>query len=119
MIEKYNIQNSVVIQSFNDSVLEKIYKLNPNIRLEKLLLMRVFPFVILDGSGEFSRFNQKKYSYISSFNIWHQGYTKRFEKKVKRWGKEVKVWCINNPENLSPQFNPDGVITDRPDLWIK
>lgn len=105
----------VIVQSFNDSVLEKIHQLDSTIRLEKLFFMK-FPGlpVILDWF-HFSYFSYEKYSYISSFNMQYLWLTKSFLNDIHEHGKEVKIWTLEGTN--VPQMNVEGIITNRPDLW--
>jgi len=73
------------------------------------------PFIF---DGTFNKFSFSKYSYASSFNIYHRAATSGFIKKVRENGKEVKIWTLNEPEK-TPDLPVDGIITDRPDLWKK
>ncbi|MDD4141625.1 MAG: glycerophosphodiester phosphodiesterase family protein [Bacteroidales bacterium] len=118
MIEEYNAWDWVVIQSFNDYTLQKLHSMNSTVRLEKLLFLRLSKRYILDTGG-ISKFDSTKYSYISTFNIWKGVLKPKFEQGVRSWGKEIKVWCIDDPSDLSDKVHPDGIITNRPDVWAQ
>ena len=115
-IEKFQALSWVVVQSFDDSVLENVHAINPKQRLEKLLFCK-YPGLPLILDGTFTRFSFSKYSYVSSFNILYLAATPSFIKKVHQQGKEVKIWTLNEPKK-APDLPVDGVITDRPDLWV-
>jgi glycerophosphoryl diester phosphodiesterase len=105
----------VVIQSFNDSVLEKIHRLDASIRMEKLFFFKLLYLpVIFDGS--FSKFNFKKYTHISSFNIFYKSASRSLIDNIHKNGKEVKIWTLEDP-GRTPNLPVDGIITDRPDLF--
>ena len=114
-IEKYNALSWVVVQSFDDSVLENIHAINPQQRLEKLIICKFpgLPFII---DGKISKFSFEKYKHISSFNIFYMSATSNFIKKIHNQGKEVKVWTLKGTEKVRNK-PVDGIITDRPDLW--
>lgn len=116
-IRKYNAYDWVVVQSFNDSVLETLYALDKKIRLEKLIILKLqwLP-VIFDGT--FTRFSYDKYHYISSFNYYHKTVSKKLIDDIHSHGKEIKVWTLKGPEDTT-YLPVDGIITDRPDLWKK
>ena len=62
-INRHQAESRSTIQSFNDEVLERFHELDPNIRLEKLFIFKLWGLpVIFDGT--FSRFNDRKYDYI-------------------------------------------------------
>jgi len=116
-IEKFQASSWVIIQSFNDSVLENIHAINPQQRLEKLIICKFWglPFIF---DGTITKFNFKKYNYVSSFNIFFKSASPRFIKNIHKQGKEVKIWTLDEPEK-TPNLPVQGVITDRPDLWNK
>ena len=105
IIYDYGLEKSIIVQSFNDIVLERFHAMDPSIRLEKLLYIRP-----LNMSSIASR------PWIASYNIFFRGLvTRRFVDKMHRMGKEVKVWTIKKPSQI-PCGNLDGIITDRPDM---
>lgn len=105
IIYEYGLQGSIVVQSFNDIVLERFHTMDPSIRLEKLLFVR--PFNMTEVASK---------TWISGYNIYYRGLvTKRFVDRMHKMGKEVKVWTIKKPSQI-PCGNLDGIITDRPDL---
>lgn len=105
IIYEYGIEKSVIVQSFNDIVLERFHAMDPSIRLEKLRYIRP-----LNMSAVTSR------PWIASYNIFFLGLvTRRFVEKMHAMGREVKVWTIEKPSQI-PCGNLDGIITDRPDM---
>lgn len=115
-IRRCGAERRVAIQSFDDSVLEELHRLAPDIRLEKLFICKLWGLPILFDGG-FSRFDFEKYAYVRSFNIYHRSLTPRLAERIRRHGKQVKVWTADDPE-LAPLPSVDGIITNRPDLWI-
>lgn len=105
IIYEYGLQDTIVVQSFNDIVLERFHAMDPTIRLEKLLFVRPF---------NMSAVSEREW--IASYNIYYRGLvTRRFVDKMHSIGKEVKVWTIKKPSQI-PCRNLDGIITDRPDI---
>ena len=105
IIYEYGLQGSIVVQSFNDIVLERFHAMDPSIRLEKLLFVR--PFNMTEVASK---------TWISGYNIYYRGLvTKRFVDRMHKMGKEVKVWTVKKPSQI-PCGNLDGIITDRPDM---
>lgn len=105
----------IVVQSFNDFALEKIHKLDPTIRLEKLFFLKFPGLPIILDWFHFSYFSYEKYSYVRSFNMQYLWLTESFLNEIHEHGKEVKIWTLEGPN--VPQMNVDGIITNRPDLW--
>lgn len=114
-IKAHHASQWIIVQSFNDSVLETLHALDHTVRLEKLIIFKLqwIP-VIFDGT--FTYFNFKKYHYISSFNFHYRAITPALLKKIHAQGKEVKIWTLEEPNNWKT-CPVDGIITDRPDLW--
>ena len=114
-IEKFNANSWVVVQSFNDAVLESMHLINPRQRLEKLFFFKFLglPFIF---DGTFTHFSFKKYNYIASFNIFYKSASLSLIKKIHDQGKEVKVWKLNKSQTI-PDLPVDGIITYYPDLW--
>jgi glycerophosphoryl diester phosphodiesterase len=105
IIYEYGLQETIVVQSFNDIVLERFHAMDQNIRLEKLLFVRPFNMAAV-----------RSCPWIASYNIYFRGLvTRRFVDRMHSMGKEVKVWTIKKPSQI-PCRNLDGVITDRPDI---
>lgn len=117
ILDAYGMRYDVVIQSFNDSVLEILHGLDEKLRLEKLIIFK-FPGLPVIYDGTFSKFNVEKYHYISSFNFFYLSLPPYLIKQIHEWGKEVKVWTLTLPED-APDLDVDYVITNRPDLYIK
>ena len=107
----------VVVQSFNDFALEKIHRLDPTIRLEKLFFFKLPGLPIIMDWFHFTYFSYEKYKYVSSFNMNYLWLTRSFIRDIHRHGKEIKVWTLEGTD--APHMDVDGIITNRPDLWCK
>ncbi len=115
LIRRYGAAERVAVQSFNDTVLERMHELDPSIRLEKLVVFKLAGLpVIFDGG--FSRFDLGKYRYVSSFNFYYRAVPRSLPEQLHRSGREVKVWTVEGPEGIAGKPY-DGIITNRPDLW--
>ena len=106
----------MTVQSFNDFALEKIHLLDPGIRLEKLLFAKLPGLPLIIDGYQLTFFSYDKYSYIKSFNFYYRSIWKSLLDDLHAHGKEVKLWTL---EDLNaPALNVDGIITNRPDLWV-
>lgn len=114
IVKVHGMEKEVVFQSFNDDVLFKLHTIDPTLRLEKLLILR-FGCLLIDNG--FAKFNWEKYDFVASFNIFRWFATKHFIRGMHAHGKEVKVWTVNDPSKAPA--NTDGIISDRPDLFIQ
>jgi len=115
-IEANQARSWVTVQSFNDFALEKIHLLDPGIRLEKLLFAKLPGLPLIIDGYQLTFFSYDKYSYIKSFNFYYRSIWKSLLDDLHAHGKEVKLWTL---EDLNaPALNVDGIITNRPDLWV-
>lgn len=117
ILKKHDALKYTVIQSFDDSVLEKLHALDPSLRLEKLLFCKFIGVpVIFDGT--FSIFSKEKYSYIRSFNFFGKALSASLSSWLHDMGYRTRIWTLDDPASI-PQCQLDGIITDRPDLFTK
>lgn len=116
-IKAHNAEKWITVQSFSDDVIESVYDLDHNIRIEKLMICKL-PWLplIIDGM-RIVKFDYKKYHYVSSFNVYYKGLNRSLINDIHAHGKEVKMWTIQGLD--APQLDVDGIITDRPDIWCK
>lgn len=110
-----NAAEWVSVQSFSDDVLFRFHELNAPFPLEKLIVFKV-PWLPLVADGTLRNFSLDKYHFISSFNFKQSFFPSRLAAKLRKAGKQVKVWAVDAPSN-SIKFDVDGVITDAPHLW--
>lgn len=107
-------QEWVAVQSFRDSVLVRFNKLNAPFPIEKLFVYKypLFPY-IYDGTT--TRISPEKYHFVSSFNV-KKGFAPRgLIKRLRSWGKGVKLWGVRKKARSSKLV--DAVITDFPQCW--
>ena len=116
-IDRLGAREWSVVQSFNDSVLENMHKLDPSIRLEKLIVFKMKGFPIIFDIG-FNSFSYDKYDYVSSFNFFYKSVDSRLVNDIHSHGKEIKVWTLGEPES-TPEIEADGIITNNPGDWVK
>lgn len=109
LVEQFGMREQVAFQSFNDDVLFRLYALDPELRLEKLL---VFACGNILFDGTFTSFTPEKYACVQSFNIFYPFANSRFVNRMHGNGKQVKVWNINYAWQVPDCV--DGIITNRP-----
>lgn len=118
IIESSGNTENIIIQSFKDDILEEVHKLNPNLRLEKLYVMKLLGLPLIIDNG-ISVFTADKYKHISSMNGYYKYLTPGQAKQIKAMGKEIRVYTVDSPKDLPTPLSPyiNSIITDRPDLW--
>ena len=114
MIHEMEMVDQVVIQSFDDQALFTVHQLDPTIRIEKLLFCRL-PFGMC-FDGKINRFSVEKYKMCASLNFMYKFIDQKSIDKLHAEGFEVKVWTVDDPRKLN--YKADGVITNRPDLFM-
>ena len=114
MIHEMEMVDQVVIQSFDDQALFTVHQLDPTIRIEKLLFCRL-PFGMC-FDGKINRFSFEKYKICASLNFMYKFIDQKSIDKLHAEGFEVKVWTVDDPRKLN--YKADGVITNRPDLFM-
>ena len=114
MIHEMDMVDQVVIQSFDDQALFTVHQLDPTIRIEKLLFCRL-PFGMC-FDGKINRFSVEKYKMCASLNFMYKFIDQKSIDKLHAEGFEVKVWTVDDPRKLN--YKADGVITNRPDLFM-
>jgi glycerophosphoryl diester phosphodiesterase len=119
IIREYDMQDSIIVQSFYDDVLFLIHEIDPDIRLHKLFIADT-PFFHYDGDGfRFVKFD--RYDIVEEFSILHHFASNRFLKKAKSMGKKVNVWTIRSEDKGEKyiKMNVDGLITDYPNYFTE
>lgn len=117
ILKEHNALERTVIQSFDDRVLEKIHDLEPQVRIEKLLIFYI-PGLNILFDGSLTGFSWDKYDYVASFNFHHAFLGKSFLNELHARGKQAKVWTVNNPKDF-PDIPVDGIITDHPAEFLR
>lgn len=112
-VNRLNMKDQVIVQSFDDQAIFTMNRIDPTIRLEKLLFCRL-PFGRC-FDGRITTFSFDKYRCCKSLNLMYQCAGKKFVSEAHAAGFEVKVWTVNSPKDV-PE-NVDGIITNRPDLF--
>lgn len=115
LLDSLNMRDQIVLQSFNDGVLERFHAIAPDIPLEKLLVCRL-PFG-LAYDIKIHKFSMDDYPYVRSFNTYNNLTTQRFIREAHQRGKTVRVWTVNDPSKVKD--NVDAVITNAPHLFLQ
>lgn len=115
LVDSLGMREQVVVQSFNDGVLERFYSIAPDIPLEKLLICRLPLGLAFDI--KLHRFSLDNYPFVQSFNSHNLLTSSRFIRDVHQKGKKVRVWTVDNPKKVKK--DADAVITNCPQLFIK
>ena len=114
LVDSLGMRGQIVLQSFNDSVLNRFHAIAPDIPIEKLLVCRL-PFG-LAYDIKIHRFSISDYPHVRSFNTCNVFTTQRFINDVHNQGKTVRVWTVDKPNKA--KRNVDAIITNCPQLFM-
>ncbi len=101
-VEEAGMQRDIIVASFSPAVLEEVKQLNHAVAT--CLILR------------FAYGNISGIEYVDMFSIELKYASKTVIRNIRRSGKAVAVWTVNDSRNLSfvNDLRVDAVITDRP-----
>ncbi len=108
------------IISFNDRALFRINKLNKQIRTGKLFVGKHAKLPLsYDVTINFKPLG--RYDFVDEIIVQHKYATQALIDEVHKFGKELHVWTVNDPETIEKliERGVDGIISDYPNLLLK
>ena len=120
VINKTNAKGWCKIISFNDKVLRRMHRLDPEVKLGKLFIGKHAQLPIsVDKTINFKPL--KRYEFVDEIIVQYKYATKRIINKVHEMGKPLNVWTVNDKEIIEKliERGVDGIITDYPNLLLK
>lgn len=102
LIERYEYEDRVLIQSFDHAVAQRVRTLNPHIKVGQILFIKAGNLARLDVDF-----------YAISMNLLSES----FVKDAHRLNRQVWVWTINSQRDMKEvlKYNIDAIITDYPE----
>lgn len=112
LIEEYNLEDNILISSFNHNCIEIFKNINPNIKYANLYHNKD-DYVGFDNVVEHA-----KYSGIYSINLNHQLVDKDLVNLAHNNNLKVFVYTVNTPNLMRNmiKYGVDGIFSDYPDL---
>ncbi|MDR0167457.1 glycerophosphodiester phosphodiesterase [Bacillus paranthracis] len=110
IINHYEIQDKVIIQSFSEESLQKIHNLNINIPLVQLLSYK--------KAVQLTELEIKKYkTYCIGLGMNYKYIDSAYVKKIKKHGLEVHPFTVDNEQDMKRLllWGVDGIFTNYPD----
>ncbi|MCU5473369.1 glycerophosphodiester phosphodiesterase [Bacillus paranthracis] len=110
IINHYEIQDKVIIQSFSEKSLQKIHSLNVNIPLVQLLSYK--------KAVQLTELEIKKYkTYCIGLGMNYKYIDSAYVKKIKKHGLEVHPFTIDNEQDMKKLllWGVDGMFTNYPE----
>ncbi|MEK7433497.1 MAG: glycerophosphodiester phosphodiesterase family protein [Cyanobacteriota bacterium] len=111
LIKEYNMENRVVLSSFNPMIVNRIRKLEPNISTAYLITQTMNPFLIYLLAKINAKFIHIDFKYLNKKNI----------KRMKSYGLKINTYTLNSYDeyNQAFKFGLNGIFTDYPDKLNK
>jgi glycerophosphoryl diester phosphodiesterase len=111
VIKEFNINERIMIQSFDLRSLQAIHKLDPTLKIGLLIANT--------GSVEhnINKLGFIPYMYNPSIKLTKE----KTVKHAHQQGCKVMVWTVNSPDDMQRliDYGVDGLITDFPDIALK
>ncbi|PGC86744.1 glycerophosphodiester phosphodiesterase [Bacillus toyonensis] len=110
IIKYYQISDKVIIQSFSEESLQKIYSLHANIPLVQLLSYQ--------KSVQLNELEIEKYkTYCIGLGMNYKYIDSAYVKKIKKHGLEVHPFTVDNEKDMKKllSWGVDGMFTNYPD----
>ena len=118
LIHEKHAESWAEVISFDGEALRKIHDLDPNIKLQKLMVsnLTLLP-IYMDTGIHFG--SPKKYNFVDGYCYFHRCARRGIVRKVHRWGKKMNIWTINDTERLAKfkRRGVDGIETDDPAVF--
>ncbi len=125
LVKKYNMQNQVIIASFDDETIEHFHKISDGQLMLSTPQGDATRFVILEKLKLGALYFSKSVALQLPVREKAMGInldlsTKSLIKEAHKHNMAVHYWTINNTDDMMLLINrgADGIITDRPDLLI-
>jgi glycerophosphoryl diester phosphodiesterase len=119
LIKQFKAEKWALVHSFNDEALLHIHGKHPEIRLQKLFVLKM-PWLPVMLDFRLHLVGLSDYSYVEAFAVHRTFITKSIIEKAHAMGKKVHVWTVNDREMMETlvDMGVDGIITDRPDIML-
>lgn len=102
LIKKYDVEESVSVQSFNHEFLKMMRKQNEEIKIGQILYLYAGSLSNLD---------------VDFYTVRETMLTKRFIQHARKENRKIWVWTVNSKRNTKKvlSYDIDGIITDYPE----
>jgi glycerophosphoryl diester phosphodiesterase len=120
IIKNNNAKDWCKVISFNDRALFRINKLDKEIRTGKLFVGKHASLPLSFDKGLNIK-PLRRYHFVDEVIVKHVYATPAIIEKVHKFGKELHVWTVNDPETIEKliERGVDGIISDYPNLLMK
>ncbi|WP_002147555.1 glycerophosphodiester phosphodiesterase [Bacillus cereus] len=110
IINHYQINDKVIIQSFSEESLRKIHSLNANIPLVQLLSYKQ---AVQLTASEIEKYK----TYCMGLGMNYKYIDAAYVKKIKKYGLEVHPFTVDNEKDMKKllSWGVDGMFTNYPD----
>lgn len=111
IIKEYNMENRVVLSSFNPMIVNRIRKMEPQISTAYLITQNMTPLLIYLLGKINAKFIHIDFKYLNEKNI----------KKMNKVGLKINTYTLNsyNEYNKAIKLGVNGIFTDYPNKLNK
>ncbi|GAA0451742.1 glycerophosphodiester phosphodiesterase family protein [Alkalibacillus silvisoli] len=106
LVERYEAENDLYVQAFNNDVLQEIRKLNEDVHIGQILFTAV---------GDLSRLD------VDFYTVHQTMLSENLVQEARSDGRGIWVWSTNidRTANHVLQYDVDGIITKTPDVVLR
>ncbi len=116
-IDRTQSRDRIIVQSFDDSILQEFYRLDKTIPLELLYGSAKWAdeYLKADNLEKFT----DRYKHVTHINMYYKAVTVEVAKLIRDSGKGIRVYTVNKRGLIDEAVLAllTSIITDRPDLW--
>lgn len=119
-VREYKMEEQVVLQSFENEIVDKLVALAPELEVHKLYV-GTFPGLPFYNDESFQSGNIIQYPGVAAINSYYKILSRRTVYQAHHVGKQVYVYTVNEEEDMRKMisFGVDGIITNYPDRLIE
>ncbi len=108
VLRDFNLQENIIISSFNPQVVKRINSLAPRLRLGFIFRKRNHKMM---NNGTF----------LESMHAYHRILSKRYAQNLQQRGYKVYAWTVDSEKGMRRMLKKgvNGIITNRPEIFYQ
>lgn len=114
-IYQHRLNSSVILQSFDTRILNRIHQLDPSLRLQKLIVLKI-PLLGIQLDQRVMLENVLAKGHYEAINVDHRFASPQLIDKIHRFNKKIYCWTVDDPSRMKKlsDIGVDGIITNQP-----
>ncbi len=115
-IQNFNLEERVIVSSFDPRVIANIKRLNPDIKTALIAgPLSIMPLAvnICFYLRRVTEYVKADYMHLCYLHYLHPGY-----QTLHKWGYKISYWTVDRPRDIRAvlRLDPQMIITNRPDI---